>query len=866
MEQVPPQCGLGLRTFPRKLRFITKKINPYRTGLSLAMDHLWSLVSSATLFCTIPTSLSALPGFCAIVPVFKGCALVVPLARMLRLQRANTTVSTIALVLRKLHVSSRSLDLRSQLFAPTLKVSKTTTTGEAHSLLLRAGYIRQLQSGSFLILPLGQRVLDNVERVIDKHLQALGCGKVSMPHLMPRTLWDTTGRWDSSGQELFRLKDRRGSDMCLGPTHEEAITWLAKQEVSSYRDLPLKLYQITTKFRDEERPRGGLLRGKEFIMKDLYSFDCNKPQAQETYESVSDAYVSIFKELGLPVVKAAADSGSIGGQLSHEFHVISEHGEDDLVRCRACGLAWNAEKPEGSAQPPYDTWLEDTASELSEQRKGKSEVQQAVDAGENGNDNTAGPELPQGQSGASGQTVGVASRQAAPQAKRRAKPPATAPADKRVCPDYCAEDPRAWSHGLAALLHKKLPMELLKDGLDDPRYYRCAVVRVEHKTEAVFRQEEQEEDEDNPIIADTEEEKEVMKMDDGKPEYVEQKRLKRFLVLTRRDRALSPLRMKWQLNALDLEVLEPSHPSTLALLRGERYPGDKGATDAPANDEEVGLLVDESLCTWGVDLDAINFRREEMLKEQKEREKKKQGAAEKKQGAAEGEKSASGGGEGEGEGENKDVMLCGNYPYASQGHFSEVREGDKCIKCQEDLSIDKGIEVGHVFYLGTKYSRPFEATYQNKEGKQSLIRMGCYGIGVSRVMAAFVESMVGHDSHGITWSMNMAPYRVCLLSLGKSNEVQQAAQSIYNTLQGCGEQMVEGSVLWDDRASVSSGVKFKEALLQGYPVLVVVGSDALARNVVEVQRRQPGVAKGVQTSEVPLDQLATHIIELCKAR
>eukprot|EP00457_Paulinella_chromatophora_P002978 gb/GEZN01002983.1/.p1 GENE.gb/GEZN01002983.1/~~gb/GEZN01002983.1/.p1 ORF type:complete len:734 (-),score=141.69 gb/GEZN01002983.1/:81-2282(-) len=733
---------------------------------------------------------------------------------MLKQARRGGSGEAVAVQIRRgLHWGSRLLDRRSRIFAPTIKNLKATTTA-GHALLLRGGYIRQLQRGSFTMLPLAQRVLTNIEQVIDKHLQAIGCSKLILPTMMTKALWTTTGRWNTSGPELFKLKDRRGSEHCLGPTHEEAITHLAKQEVTSYRDLPLRLYQVTTKFRDEERPRAGLLRCREFLMKDLYTFDVDKTIAQNTYEQVSAAYMGIFKELGIPVVCAEADSGAIGGENSREFHVISEHGEDEVLRCRACGGAWNTEKGAGHVMPKAEDWLQQLVDEDEEQEAQQHKRQKQVEQGRGG---------------------------AVPSRRPRKKS------------SFQPDDPRTAFPDLAELIHQSLPTVLTErathfGGLSQHTHYRVAVVRVKGKTEAVFRQEEKEELEDYPPSAEELEEAKLLDQNVPEEEVAEDGEPDTFLVLTRPDRAINPVRLRYHLNALDVQVLDASSAGTAAMLRNNC--GLKAPT------QQVGLLVENSLCGHGVDLDHEQlFRQKIMLAETDEDGKIEQGGEETQLESQTVKDTA----------ESKACFV--NFPVAKQGDFCTILPGDRCIRCNEELSLDKAIEIAHVFYLGTKYSLPFGVSYRSAGGKDQLVRMGCYGIGVSRALAAFVESAVGHDQHGIVWSNALAPYRVLLLSVGKEMVLVEAALRLYKQLRQHPNQLLSDSVLWDDREDASVGVKFTEALLQGFPILVVLGKDGVQSGQAEVQRRRAGAPRGVISSEhVPLEDLPGYLSQICSQR
>ncbi|MFO7717788.1 MAG: proline--tRNA ligase [Thermodesulfobacteriota bacterium] len=556
----------------------------------------------------------------------------------------------------------------SKAYIPTLKEDPAEAEIVSHKLLVRAGMIRKVTSGIYTFLPLGLRALDKIANVLREEMERAGCQEIFMPMVQPGDLWKETGRWDYYGKELLRVKDRHERDYCLGPTHEEVVTSLIRGEVRSYRQLPLNLYQIQTKFRDEIRPRFGLMRCREFIMKDAYSFDRDAAGAQESYQTMFDAYTRSFQRLGLQFRAVEADSGAIGGSVSHEFMVLASTGEDTIASCTACEYAANLEKAE----------------------------------------------------------VGVAAEE-----------------HRRPCEAAASEVPTPGKHTVdevATFL-----------GVGPERILKTLLYVV-----------------DGEVVA----------------------------VLVRGDRELNETKLKNLLNAQNLELA-----GSEVVQRVSQAPvGFAGPTGL-----QVQRLYADLELQNGTDWVTGANRAETHLVH---------------------------------------VDLARDAAVTGYADLREVGSGDPCPRCGGALRFPRGIEVGHVFNLGTKYSAPMQALYLDENGKEQEIVMGCYGIGVSRILAAAIEQ--NHDEGGIIFPPNIAPYEVALLCLDTKNETVRAeAEELYGALK---EQGID--VLYDDRTE-RPGVKFKDADLIGLPLQVVFGTKGVARGVVEVKDRRTG-----EKSELPLEGLA----------
>ncbi len=546
----------------------------------------------------------------------------------------------------------------------------------SHKLMLRAAYIRKLSGGLYTFLPLGLRSLHKVERIVREEMDRAGALEILMPALQPSDLWEQSGRLATMGPGMFKLKDRQERLLALGPTHEEVVTDLIAREVNSYRQLPCTVYQIQTKFRDEIRPRFGLMRAKEFIMKDAYSFDTSLEAADASYQAMYDAYVRIFRRCGLRTKAVEADTGDIGGKWSHEFMVMADAGEDGIVECAACSYAANQERAERRvpASPEPGVLL------------------------------AASPQI-QEVSTPNARTIEEVSKFLG-----------------------CA------------------PAQLIKT---------------------------------------------LLYVADGKP----------IAALVPGDREVNEHKLKRALGAKSLELADD-------------------ATIRKVTNAAVGFAGPVGL--------AIPIYADNALR----------------------------GVTGRFTGANKDDTHLANVDLARDAKVTEfldlviVGEGDTCPRCDGKLRVVRGIEVGHVFKLGTKYSESFQAKYLNEKGQAELMVMGCYGIGVTRTLQAVIEQ--SRDDNGIIWPVSIAPYTVALLLLDpKDAVVTAAAEKLTGELEARGID-----VLLDDREE-RPGVKFKDADLLGLPFRVVVGAKSLAKGGVEVKSR---TSKDFQVA--PVEQAAETIAKL----
>ncbi len=564
-----------------------------------------------------------------------------------------------------------------KLFLPTLREVPADAEVISHQLMLRAGMIRKLTSGIYTYLPLGLRVIKKVEKIIREEMERAGAQEVLMPMVQPSELWEESGRWDVYGKELLRFKDRHGRDYCLGPTHEEVITDLIRKEVRSYRDMPLNLYQIQNKFRDEIRPRFGLMRGREFSMKDAYSFDLDEEGAVKSYQAMFDAYNRIFERCGLYFKAVEADTGNIGGSFSHELMVLADTGEDAIVSCTECDYAANMEKAE--VNPDY---IEKEEYEA---------------------------------------------------------PPA--PMEKVSTPDVRTVEE-------VTQFLSVTPKQLVKTMI------------FETSSEPVA-------------------------------------------VLVRGNHEVNPAKVK---NVLGVANLELAGEETVLKLTG-----------APAG--FAGAV--------GLSIKIIADRAVEPMKNM-----------------------VMGGNE-------KDVHLIGvnrgtDFEVSEFADLRLVTSSDRCPRCGKVIEIKRGIEVGHIFKLGDKYSKALSATYLDQNGNERYVIMGCYGIGVGRTVAAAIEQ--NHDKNGIIFPMPIAPYQVVILPLQmRDSDVVSAAETLYNQLISQGAE-----VLLDDRDE-RAGVKFKDADLVGIPIRVTIGKKSLKEGQLEVRLRATG-----ETELVPREGADRMILDMIK--
>ena len=540
---------------------------------------------------------------------------------------------------------------------PLNTVKETPADAEiaSHQLMIRAGLIRKLAAGLYSWLPLGLRVLRKVEKITREEMEKAGALEVLMPALQPAELWQETGRWEQYGPELARLKDRHDRDFCLGPTHEEIITDLARNEIKSYKQLPITYYQIQTKFRDEIRPRFGVMRSREFIMKDAYSFHLDQDSLQETYDVMYAAYTNIFNQLGLKFRAVVADSGSIGGAVSHEFHVLADSGEDAIAFSTASDYAANVEKAEAlmpiGSRPPamLEMQVIDTPNQHSIE-----DVSQFLTV-----------------SGAQCLKTLIVKGE----------------------------------EGLVALL-----------------------LRGDHELNKI------------------------------KAEKIEG--------------VASPLEF-----AAEEDILRSCHCKPGSI-------GPIGLTIPIIADRSV-MLMSDFVCGANEDdkhFQGVNWERDLPIPE----------------------------------------------------HVVDIRtvvEGDPSPDGNGEITLARGIEVGHIFQLGTKYSASMKAGVINEGGKNQIMLMGCYGIGISRVVAAAIEQ--NHDDKGIIWPSNLAPFQValCPMNMHKSERLKVAAEQLYQDLQAAGFE-----VLFDDR-KVRAGFMFSDMELIGVPHCIIVGDRGLDAGTVEYKSR-----------------------------
>ncbi len=561
----------------------------------------------------------------------------------------------------------------SRTLIPTLKETPAEAEVISHQLMLRAGFIRKLAAGIYTWLPLGYRVLRKVEAIVRQEMDRAGAQEMLMPGVQPAELWQESGRWEHYGKELLRFIDRHEHGFCLAPTHEEVITDLVRREVRSYRDLPLNLYQIQTKFRDEIRPRFGIMRAREFLMKDAYSFDVDEEASAESYRQMHAAYQAVFDRLGLRYRAVEADTGSIGGSFSHEFMVLAATGEDDIASCTACDYAANVEKAEVVL---------------------------------------AGGELPApSQEMASVATPGTHTVEAVAR--------------------FLGVEPRA--------------------------------------------------------VAKT-----MIYMADGKP----------VAAMVRGDREINEIKLKNLLKAAEVVL---ASPTVIAEVTGGPL-GFSGPTGL-----KIPIYADQELyrqAAWVV-------------------------------GANQADTHLTG------------LHLGRDVPTARQADLRSVVTDDPCPRCGGQLTLDRGIEVGHIFRLGTKYSLALGANYLDAEGLSKPIVMGCYGIGVSRIVAAAIEQ--GHDANGIIFPLAIAPFSLAVLPMSASGPAWDEAQRLYQELTAAGLD-----VLIDDR-DLRPGVKFKDGDLLGIPYRLVVGEKGLKAGQVEFKHRASG-----QVEMLPLNEAVAYVVNLVR--
>lgn len=564
-----------------------------------------------------------------------------------------------------------------QTLIPTLKETPAEAEIISHKLLLRAGLIRKLTGGLYTFMPLGVRALRKIEQIVREEMNRAGALELLMPALQPPDIWQKSGRYETAKDVLFRVRDRAKKEWVLGPTHEEVVTTLVAGEISSYRQLPKNFYQIQTKFRDEIRPRFGLMRAKEFIMKDAYSFDATDEAAQISYRKMYDAYARIFDRCGLKTMAVEADTGVMGGKFSHEFMVPAETGENEIVLCESCGYAANVEK--------------------------------------------ATSKIPASNSKAQNSTA----------------------VEKFSTP---------------------------------------GVVTIDALAKSPYN------------VSATDQIKTLVYMVESKP----------VLILVRGDDQLNEPKLAGKLGTT---TFRPAEPEEIFNALGA-HPGSLGAVgidQLPVYADE--RLRDASSMTTGANEDGFHFR---------------------------------------------NVAFGRDIEPTEWADLRLVQSGEPCINCGKSLKIQRAIEVGHVFKLGTKYSKAFDALFLDEAGKQQLAIMGCYGIGVTRTLQAVIEQ--SHDDNGIVWPISVSPYTVCItpLNVSPESDVMKRAEQIYSELVAAGVD-----VILDDR-NERPGVKFKDSELVGFPLRIGVGEKSLAKGEVEIKPR------GGALMPVKAEAAVQKVLELMK--
>ncbi|MEZ4287000.1 MAG: proline--tRNA ligase [Polyangiales bacterium] len=554
----------------------------------------------------------------------------------------------------------------SQAFVPTVKEVPKDATMPSHILMLRAGLARMVGAGIYEFLPLGTRVLHHVETIVREEMDRAGAQEILMPTLLPAEYFQQTGRWDLYGATLFRLHDRKAGDYHLAPTHEEIVTDLVRREVRSYKQLPLNLYQVQTKFRDEPRPRAGLLRCREFIMKDAYSFDADVEGAQRSYEIMREAYHRIFQRLGLDYRVVQADSGAIGGKTSAEFQVLAQTGEDSIVACDHCDYAANVEVAESKLPEPADRSVK-----LGEVEKVRTPKVKSID-------------------------------------------------------------------DVLEFFENQIPIEQTIKSL----LYAAGDTFV--------------------------------------------------MAVVRGDRTVNEIKLATYLGVDELRAAtEDEVKTTVGAAPG--FVGPVGFNGRIVVDLEAATVVN---AVAGANenpfhVKNVNFDRDYL----------------------------------------GDVVA-----------IRSVGRGDACPQCGNPLSEYRGIEGGHIFILGTHYSEKMEANFVDAEGRTKPVVMGCYGIGVSRLIAAIIEQH--HDENGTIWPISVAPYQIMLTALGTDGEVKTVADELYNALEISG-----ATVLYDDRDE-RPGVKFKDADLLGLPLRITIGARGIKNGEAEYQLRSESQARSVPIANV----------------
>lgn len=566
--------------------------------------------------------------------------------------------------------------LASRLYSPTLRELPADAVVVSHQYMLKAGMMRKIGNGIYSFLPLAWRSIQKVEKIIREEINKTGAQEIMMPIVQPAELWQKTGRWDVFGPEMFKLKDRNDREYCLGPTHEELVTSLIQMDTTSYKQLPVSVYQIQNKYRDEKRPRFGLMRSREFIMKDGYTFDADEEGLDKQYKLMYDAYTRIFTRCGLTFRPVIADSGAIGGSGSHEFEVLADSGEADIVYCENCDFAANIE---------------------------------AVD-------------------------------------------PLTVKCD----------------------IHNDKEKELVETPGQHTIEMVCDFLHA-------------------PVAQSV---KAVVYNVDGLV----------VLAMVRGDHEVNETKIQHIYNAINVDMASDEDLKKVGLTAGYISPIGLKRT------KDFDILVDPTVMEMQDACCGANEKDKHYIH----------------------------------------VNPARDFTDVRVETIRQIQEGDVCPHCGGKIIRCRGIEVGQVFKLGTKYSEALHATFLDNQGKSHPFVMGCYGIGVTRTVAASIEQ--NHDDDGIIWPVAIAPYEAVIVPANnKSEEVMAAARKLY-------EDMEDGrdEVVLDDR-NERAGIKFKDADLIGYPVRVTIGKKWQQSGCVEIKIRRSG-----EVVEVPLEEAKDKVLEILK--
>ena len=573
----------------------------------------------------------------------------------------------------------------SQFFISTLKEAPSEAELASHKLMMRAGYIRKLASGLYTWMPLGLRVLRKVENIVREEMDRSGGIELQMPAIQPAELWQETGRWEVFGPQMLKINDRHDNQFCFGPTHEEVITDIARREIRSYRQLPVNFYQIQTKFRDEVRPRFGVMRAREFLMKDAYSFHADYASLEQTYRVMYDTYTRIFTRLGLQFRAVAADTGAIGGSGSHEFHVLADSGEDALAYCPTSDYAANVELAEAVA-----------------------------------------PETP--------------------------RAAATQEMQKVITPGQKTIDEVATFFNTSAQKVLKAIAIITRDSVLGDRFC-LLLLRGDHTLNEIKA---------SKVV--------------GEFRFATNEEIERHMNC--RPGYIGPVKMPTQCIEKKLPTGELSPVAHEIRVVVDRAAAAMGNFICGANED-------------GFHYTGTNFGRDVHLEE------------------------------------------------ANVHDLRNVVTGDTSPDGKGQLEICRGIEVGHIFQLRTKYAEALQATFLDAQGKAQIIEMGCYGIGVSRIVAAAIEQ--NFDERGITLPTAMAPFQIAIvpIGMGKSEAVRNAVEQLYTQMQAAGIE-----VLLDDRDE-RPGVMFADMELVGIPHRIVIGERGLKDGTVEYQGRRDPAAQAI---------------------